>query len=86
MILLSPVNIPSLRLKSNFELSRTYTASYLLSPLRGFLEGFTSYPRLAPWAAFFRRFAAGFGRLHGLDSPTTNSGFLVAALLGMTTL
>ena len=31
----------------------------LLTPLRGLLLYESSHPRLAPWAAFFRRFAAG---------------------------
>jgi hypothetical protein len=30
-----------------------------LSPLQGLLIFLLGYPRLAPWAAFFRRFAAG---------------------------
>jgi hypothetical protein len=32
-----------------------------LSPLRGFGCFSAAYPRLAPWAAFWRRFAAGWG-------------------------
>jgi hypothetical protein len=30
----------------------------LLSPLRGFVRVFTLFPRLAPWAVFFRSFGA----------------------------
>ncbi len=37
----------------------------LLSPLRGFVLGCVAAPRLAPWAAFFRRPAA-----RGHSAPT----------------
>jgi hypothetical protein len=35
----------------------------LLSRLRRWFTAFARNPRLAPWAAFFRRFAAGVGSL-----------------------
>ncbi len=35
---------------------------FFLSPLRGLLHFFASYPQLALWAALFRRFAAGVWR------------------------
>jgi hypothetical protein len=31
---------------------------YFLSPFRGLIECWCAYPRLAPWAAFFRSFGA----------------------------
>jgi hypothetical protein len=55
--------------------SRIVLASALvLSPLRGlrFLLGY--FPRLAPWAAFFRRFAAFVG-----NSPRVQDRDLAAA-------
>jgi hypothetical protein len=40
-----------------------------LTPLRGFVHRFAFYPRLAPWAAFLRRFAAGaYRRSYSLSS------------------
>ena len=40
------------------DMSVSSTRSTFLSPLRGLLSCLLSYPWLAPWAAFFRRFAA----------------------------
>jgi hypothetical protein len=43
-----------------------------LSPLRGWLTFSSIHPRLAPWAAFFRRFAACF---------FTTAGFYITIVL-----
>jgi len=46
------------RLRERFDLSGALIA-FFLSPLWGLLIVPFAYPRLAPWAVFFRRFAAG---------------------------
>jgi hypothetical protein len=57
-------------------LPRTYVLDYCLPPLRGWFRISSFYPRLAPWAAFCRRFAAGVGQgpLRGAEAPLFHGG------------
>jgi hypothetical protein len=48
----------AMKASKGFDLSGTFIP-FFLSPLWGLFIFSFAYPRLAPWAVFFRRFAAG---------------------------
>src|SRR6266700_5240834 len=50
--------VPGGTRSSRFGIEPGVTPGYFLPPLRGLLPSHVANPRLTPWAAYFRRFAA----------------------------
>jgi len=63
-------------LKIRWTMTLPQVCATVLPPLRGLSSFVAATPRLAPWAAFLRSFAAGVGRVYALvhtENETTDS-------------